>query len=310
MLFTITLNPAIDREYVVPAIEFDTVLRASGSHVDLGGKGFNVSRMVQSLGGHSTALGFIGGKSGEYLQEGLEALGIQTRFVWVPGETRTNIHIIPAGYHTYLKINEPGPEIPLSAQTELVDNVRSLAGPGQWWVLAGSLAPGVPENYYAVLIDTIHSAGGRTILDTSGAALAAGCRAGAYLVKPNEHEASKLTGIQITDQATAVEAAHKILTLGPKSIILSLGKAGAVFADAAATWYARSPEIVEGNPVGAGDSLVGGTVWALGQGLPGEEALRWGIACGAATASQPGTTVGTLSQVQDLLSHVQLNRLT
>ena len=80
-IYTLTLNPAVDRELTVPDIEFDTVLRASAWRIDFGGKGFNVSRMLKSLGSPSTALGFAGGKSGELLKDGLEALGIGTDFV-------------------------------------------------------------------------------------------------------------------------------------------------------------------------------------------------------------------------------------
>ena len=108
MLYTVTLNPAVDRELTVPAIEFDSVLRASASQVDFGGKGFNVSRVLKSLGAASTTLGFAGGKSGELLRDGLHSLGIETDFVWIDGETRTNVSIVSTTQKRYVKANEPG----------------------------------------------------------------------------------------------------------------------------------------------------------------------------------------------------------
>src|SRR6266851_862152 len=109
MIYTLTLNPAVDRELTVPALEYNAVLRASESRVDFGGKGFNVSRLLKSLGATSTAVGFLGGRSGELLQDGLQELGIGADFVWVSGETRTNISIVTETHNHYIKVNEKGP---------------------------------------------------------------------------------------------------------------------------------------------------------------------------------------------------------
>jgi fructose-1-phosphate kinase PfkB-like protein len=128
MIYTLTLNPAVDRELTVPAITYDTVLRAAQSQVDFGGKGFNVSRLLMGLGSASTAVGFLGGKTGEILQEGLQSLGIGTDFVWISGETRTNISIVtPTGGH-YIKVNEKGPVIAPEKQQELLVKIGA-AGP-------------------------------------------------------------------------------------------------------------------------------------------------------------------------------------
>ena len=101
MIYTVTLNPAVDRELLVPEIEFDSVLRASESRVDYGGKGFNFSRMLMSLGVSSAAIGFAGGRSGELLRDGLHSVGIQTDFVWIEGETRTNVNIVSQAQNQY-----------------------------------------------------------------------------------------------------------------------------------------------------------------------------------------------------------------
>lgn len=306
MIYTVTLNPAVDRQLLVPEIQFDSVLRAIDCQVDFGGKGFNVSRMLQSLGTPSCTLGFVGGKSGEFLQEGLNALGIQTDFVWVKGETRTNISIVTPHRDHHIKVNEPGPAISLENQQELLNRVQKRVQPHDWWILAGSLPPGVPDAIYGDMIRIIEAGGAHSILDSSGAALDLGCRAGAFLVKPNGYEAEMLTGIAIHTPLDAVRAAAKIRQMGVANVVISLGKEGAVLSNSQQSWLVRSPKIEESNPIGAGDSLVGGLVWALYAGRSMQEALCWGAACGAATASLEGTRVGDRRLVEKLCQQIEV----
>jgi len=310
MIYTVTLNPAVDKELVVPEIAFDSVLRAGVTRVDFGGKGFNVSRMLQALGAESTALGFAGGKSGDLLRDGLATLGIGTDFVQVSGETRTNVSVVTEPASHYLKVNEPGPTISASELDELRRKVRALSREGDWWVLAGSLPPGVPTAVYADLITDIQAAGGQVILDTSGEALGLGCQARPFLAKPNDVEVHQLTGLPVNNPAEIAAAAQAVQASGVGHVVVSLGKAGALLVDETAVWQAASPKIQERNPIGAGDSMVGGLVFALSQGYAVAEALRWGIACGAATASLPGTAVGTRPLVEELLPQVTLRDVT
>lgn len=308
MIYTVTLNPAVDRELTVPAIKFDSVLRATACRVDFGGKGFNVSRMLRALGAESVALGFAGGRSGELLRDGLEGLGIATDFVWVAGETRTNVSIVTEAHDHYVKVNEPGPTISPAEGIALVQQVRRLARAGDWWVLAGSLPPGVPASIYMQLIGDVQTAGARVILDTSGDALRDGCAARPFLAKPNDLEINKLTGLPVDSTSEIAAAAQAMQHSGVANVVVSLGKKGALLAGAENVWLAASPQIQEKNPIGAGDSMVGGLVWGLSQGLPLPEALRWGIACGAATASMSGTAVGSRELVKSLAAQVTVNR--
>ena len=309
MIFTVTLNPAVDRELTVDSIAFDTVLRASDWQVDCGGKGFNVARMLKSLGVASTALGFAAGKTGELLEKRLQALGIETDFTWVEGETRTNVSIISSDNGRYVKVNEPGPTIADEHLVRLKEKIKARARSGDWWVVAGSLPPGVPAEFYGEIIEIIHSVGAKVFLDTSSEALRRSCSAGPLLVKPNAEEAHELTGLPVGDTREIAEAGTAICTMGPANVIVSLGKDGALLVNGNDVWKAASPKITEKNPIGAGDSMVAGIVWGLSEGAKLSEALRRGIACGAATASQNGTAVGSLSQVKELLQKVQLEKL-
>jgi fructose-1-phosphate kinase PfkB-like protein len=125
-------------------------------------------------------------------------------------------------------------------------------------------------------------------------------------VKPNDVEAQKLTGLPAGSVPELVTAAAAIRDMGAANVAVSLGKKGALLASEGQAWLMSSPVIEERNPIGAGDSLVGGLVWGLDEGFSLPDALRWGIACGAATASQSGTAVGTRSQVEELVDQVRV----
>ncbi|MGB1249366.1 MAG: 1-phosphofructokinase [Candidatus Promineifilaceae bacterium] len=298
MIYTVTLNPAIDREVSVPSIEFDAVLRATGSRVDCGGKGFNVSRMVAQLGGTSVALGFVGGRSGQFLQDRMNALGIKTDFVQVDDETRTNVSIVTADGR-YIKVNEKGGRVSAEARQQFLDQVQRLAAPNDWWVLAGSLPPDISADFYAQLTTILTQAGANVILDASGESLRLGCAAGPFLIKPNHIEAEQLTG-----DADPVNAAHKLQQMGVQNIVISQGAAGALLIDSSDSHHVPTPKIQERNPIGAGDAMVGGIVWGLQNNLSLRESLRWGIACGSMAASLDGTAFGNRTEVETLLASI------
>jgi 1-phosphofructokinase family hexose kinase len=309
MIYTLTLNPAVDREYTVTSLAFDSVARATSSRIDFGGKGFNVSRLLTGMMTASTALGFLGGNNGRFLETGLKCLGIDSDFVWVAGETRTNTSIVTQSSDHYIKVNEKGPFVDEGKQKELLDKISSLAKPGDWWVLAGSLPPGIDDDFYARLVNCINDHQARAILDTSGEALRFGCTANPYLVKPNLEEAGVLTGLALKTTEEAASAAALICKLGVQNVVISMGKAGALLHNHECTCLAHSPKVKERNPIAAGDSLVGGLVWALMHGYDLREALGWGVASGAATASLDGTEVGTRPLIEELYLQVQYERI-
>ena len=309
MIYTLTLNPAVDRELTVPSMEFDSVLRASEARVDFGGKGFNVSRLLKGMNEASAAVGFLGGNAGELLEKGLQSLGIGTDFVWVSEETRTNVSIVTQSHDHYIKVNEKGPLVDEAKQKELLDKIDSLAKQGDWWVLAGSLPPGVGNDIYAKVVHVLNRHESNAILDTSGESLKLGCTEKPYLVKPNAEEAHGLTGLPMNTTAEIAVGAAEIRRMGAQNVVVSMGKAGALLHTAEGSWLTHTPKIQEKNPIGAGDSMVGGLVWALTQGIALKEALGWGVASGAATASLPGTEVGSRPLIEQLFSQVRYERL-
>jgi 1-phosphofructokinase family hexose kinase len=309
VIYTVTLNPTLDRSLTVAEIVFNDVLRASQVRLDWGGKGLNVSRALKALGSESVALGFSGGATGKQLEDGLHALGIPTRFTPVANETRSTVFIAESDSERHIKVNEIGPTIQAGELEALVKQVADTVQPGDYWTLNGSLPPGVAADVYARLIHLIQGRGARACLDTSGEALRLGCRARPYLVKPNRVEAESIYGAAITAEADARAAAQTFLDLGVSLVALSLGADGLLLSSSSAAAWARPPQVTIQGPTGAGDALLAGLLCALSKDLPFEDTARWGAACGTAAALLPGTAVGTLTEVETLLPAVQVFKL-
>jgi 1-phosphofructokinase len=307
MVVTVTLNPALDRTLTVPRIAFGEVMRATAVHIDWGGKGFNVSRTLRALGAESVAMGFVGGATGQVLARGLASLGIATDFVHIAGETRTNVVIADA--ERYVKANEAGPTVQAEEVAAFLDRVRGRVAPGDIWVFSGSLPPGAPLDLYARLIDVVQAGGARALLDTSGEPLRLGCEAVPYLVKPNLAEAQEATGRAVARDGDALAAAGFFLRQGVELAALSFGADGLLLASAQRAILARPPRVRVRNPVGAGDALLAGIAWALERGAPLEEMVRWGVACGTASAVREGVGVIARAEVEALYEEVSVERM-
>jgi len=304
MIYTITLNPALDKEYTVPELLTNKVLRSLSIQIDYGGKGFNVSRTLASFGTANVAVGFIGGATGETLRDGLEGMGIRTDFVEVSGKTRTNVSVVSSKDEQYIKVNEPGPTISQEERNKLINKIRGLVQPGDWWVMAGSLPPGIKNDMYAQIISLINAGGAKAILDTSGMPLKLGCSAGPFLIKPNIEEAAQATGLTSDTHANLNKMIEVMHNLGVINIILSAGKEGAILSNGERQWVGTPPTIEEKNPTGAGDAMLAAVVYKLEKGDPILNAFIWGIASGSAAASQPGTGMASRSTVEKLLQEV------
>jgi 1-phosphofructokinase family hexose kinase len=300
VIFTVTLNPSLDRSLTVPRITFGGVLRATASRQDWGGKGFNVSRALQALGAESVAMGLVGGPTGQVLERGLGEMGIATDLVPIAGETRTNLVVAEAEGERYVKVNEPGPALHEDELAVFLERVRARICRGDLWILSGSLPPGVDSGLYAELVRLVQDRGARALLDASGEPLSLGCAAGPCLVKPNAVEAAEMTGLQIQTDSDALAAACAFLRHGVEYVALSMGAEGLLLASAERVVRARPPRVQARNPVGAGDALLAGLAWALEGELALEEMACWGAAAGTAAAMHEGVSTGTRAEIAAL----------
>jgi 1-phosphofructokinase family hexose kinase len=313
-IFTVTLNPGLDRTLTVDTLRENSVLRAQSSRLDWGGKGFNVARALHALGISSTALGFVGGFTGQMLVQGLTDLGIAGDFVTVQGETRTNTVFEEAaceagGSGRYFKVNEAGPPVRDADLAALHARVAAHLTPGSRWALCGSLPPGAPHDTYARLIRQIHAGGGIVYLDAAGDALRAGLTAAPDWVKPNAEEAAELSGTPVDNLAQAQRAAQALRDGGAQAVALSLGAAGLLLVSAQSACHAQPPRITPQTVVGVGDALLAGLLDAHRQQLGPQTSARWAVACGTAAAMTPGVGVGSLAQVQQVAAQVHVTSL-
>jgi 1-phosphofructokinase family hexose kinase len=303
-IYTLTLNPGLDRTLTVPSLRDNAVLRATTSRLDWGGKGLNVSRALHALGETNTALGIVGGFTGQMLAQGLHDLGIVTDFIQIAAETRTNTVIQEARSERYIKVNEAGPTIEPRTLEMLHERVAAHVSMGSYWALCGSLPPGVPPAFYGELIAKIQSRGGIACLDTSGEALRLGIQAAPFLVKPNADEATEVTGIPISDLPSAQRAAAHFFDHGVTLVALSLGERGLLLTTPDSTIHISPPRVTVQTLVGVGDALLAGLIYGLSHKLPLPDVARWGVAAGTAAAMTPGVGVGNREEIARLIAQM------
>lgn len=306
---TVTPNPNLDRTLTVPDVRLDEVLRATESRVDPGGKGFNVSRALKGLGMESLAIAFLGGADGERLGALLAGHGVTPRAVPIADDTRTCYVVTDAAGSRHLKVNERGPFVAESEAAALFAAVAEEAQPDDLWVLAGSLARGLPDDFYERMVRLLRTRGARSVLDAGGEAMRLGLRALPFMIKPNALEAGELLSASVRTPAEAAVAAARLCDAGVEIVAISLGAEGLVLARGGELVHALPPLVQVHNAVGAGDATVAGMLWALAQGLSLIEMARWGAACGTTAAMRPGTDFGVLADVQAVATEVRVEPL-
>jgi 1-phosphofructokinase family hexose kinase len=286
MLLVFTPNPAIDRVLFVPGFRTAEVCRVSKRSDGAGGKGLNVVRVARTLGVPARVCGPLGGDTGRVVAALAAAEGLDCEWHWlVEGETRICVLVTDAEAHDTLTINEPGPQISAAAWERLAQHTLNAARAATIVASSGSLPPGVAVEQFVSLLQRIERP---VYLDTSGAALGAALDMPLAMLKVNAHELGAALGAALDTPEEAAAAAEQVRERGPHTVIVTLGKQGAVAAGASGIWWARPPSVAPISPVGSGDAVLAGVTAALLDGEPLGEALRLGVACGAANVLVPG----------------------
>ncbi|MFW6292736.1 MAG: 1-phosphofructokinase family hexose kinase [Spirochaetota bacterium] len=289
-IVTVTANPAVDRSAVVDQVQIDVKLRMHSVQRDAGGGGINVSRAISRLGGASRALFVCGGVEGTILEELLAQEQIDAAPTRIAGAIRENLTVVEESSDKQYRFGMPGPELSADELERFEAAVRDAMQPGAWIVASGSLPPGVPTDFYARLSARAGENDCRFVVDTSGDALAAAVREGAFLIKPNLRELASLSGVAELEDPDIREAARELVR-GERiaNVVVSLGSAGALLVTGEGIARFSAPTVSVSSRIGAGDSMIGGIVGALARGSTMVEAVRWGVAAGAAAVMTPGT---------------------
>ncbi len=307
MIHTVTVNPALDLTYRIPAIKFDDTIRAAKVYRAAGGKGINVSRVVARLGHATVAMGFAGGRAGDEVEELLREERVRTWFTRQQAATRTNV-ILQDDEGRQVRVSGPG-ATPSAEEVELLKgSIFELRAP-DFLVLSGSLLKGMDEHFYCDLIDRAHREGIKVAADADSEQLKRMVEAGAQIIKPNRFELARLVGREVDSDDEVVTASREALTKGVRVVLASLGGDGAILVSEREVWKATPPKVEVDSAVGAGDSMLAGALVARAEGANWADVLRLGVACGTATATTPGTELCHFETVKRILPQVELRRL-
>lgn len=284
MIYTLTFNPALDYVMDVDHVSFGGVNRSRGEKIFFGGKGVNVSLVLGELGVMSTALGFIGGFTGDALEMELRNRGVKTDFCRLRyGMTRINVKL-RGGEVT--EINGAGPLIGEDDMSGLYGKLDSLKV-GDTLVIAGSIPSSLPRDTYERIMERLSGRGIRFAVDAEGELLTNSLKYRPFLIKPNVHELSAIEGRELNDKEEILASASRLKADGAENVLVSLGGDGALLLDRDGVSHFRPAfKGIVRNTVGAGDSMLAGFLSAADEGF--ERALFVGTAAGGATAFSDG----------------------
>lgn len=300
MILTVTFNPCVDHTLVVNGLHPHDTNRVERTETDAGGKGCNLSRIVAELGGETVATGFLGGDTGRYVASVLDRQGVVNDFIWIDGETRTNFSVEDGSGKPPTTFNSRGPAVSSDDWNSLVEHVKRLAKEASWVAIGGSLPPGLAADHVAELVEVVRSSPAKVLVDADGAPMRAALVRKPDLIKPNASEAERLVGFPVTSVEQAIEAGKQLRSQTEGLVIVSMGAEGAVLVEES-IWVGVTPYVASVSTIGSGDSMLGGFLWALERGDPVDQAFRWGLAAGAATAMTDGSGIGRQEVIERLL---------
>lgn len=300
-IITLTVNPTIDKSTHLKGLVPEQKIRCEAPRYDAGGGGINVSKAISRLGGTSLALFTAGGFTGKLLEELINKEGISSKTIAVEAWTRENFIAVDDNTNSQYRFGFPGGKISSEEAQNILNSISNLDT--QFLVVSGSLNEGLSDDFYQEIAKKTKA---KLIVDTSGEALKKVLKTGAFLIKPNVGELAKLVGREQLELNEINEAAKQIIADGGAEIVVvSLGPQGAALVTKDSYEYVPAPNVAKKSTVGAGDSMVGGMVWALSQNKSLKEVIRWGVACGSAATMNEGTQLFKLEDAQRLFQWLQ-----
>lgn len=309
MIITVTMNPAIDKTVDIDELVHGGLNRIKRVEYDAGGKGINVSKTIRELGGSSIATGFLGGNNGKTIANVLKDKEIETDFIWVEGETRTNTKVFEEN-GALTELNEPGPVITEEKIAELMSKLEGYAGEDTLFVLSGSIPAGVEKDVYGKIIRLVHEKGSTVLLDADGELFRRALEAGPDIIKPNRVELEEYAGMDYrASEEELLKIAGKFVDQGIGTVAVSMGKSGAMFL--LGDYKAKCPalSVKAHSTVGAGDAMVAALAYAWNEKLNEEETIKMCMAVSAGAVTTIGTKPPTRELVDTLKEQVVIEKL-
>lgn len=309
MIVTVTLNPAIDEEYVVPEFVPGGWFRATTTDRSPGGKGINVSLVLKQLGYDSAAMGFLAGFNGEYVRDSLKRLGLTTNFVHIKGETRTNVYIVDEVGHVETGIVEAGPYVKEEALARFMAYYRRLLKRADCILFGGSLPPGVPQGIYRDLIVLARGEGVPTFIDAAGAPLMAGLEGAPTVAKVDHRFMSRLAGVRLSSLDNLIEVVSGLHDRGVEWAVTSYRNYGNVFSTPKGIYLGEYDRKGLVSLFGSDDALMAGLALARTEKMDVEEAIRFSLACAWENSLHVEKGCRSREAVEELVDRVHIEKL-
>ncbi|MFY9284306.1 MAG: 1-phosphofructokinase [Miniphocaeibacter sp.] len=300
MIYTTTLNPSID--YIVKVLNFKEG-ETNRSHYEMkipGGKGIMVSKLLNNLGINSHNIGFVGGFTGDFIEKSLKEIGIGTDFTKIKDDSRINVKLKTK---IETEINAKGPKIRPEEENDFFGKIKNIKE-DDLVVLSGSIPNSLSNDFYERIVVELNKKNIQFIIDTTGKKLLRVLKYKPFLIKPNKKELEDLFDVEVNSLEEIIIYGKKLLDLGAKNVIVSLGAQGAVFVNKFMSIYAPAIKGKLVNSVGAGDSMVGGFIFGIENELSVEESFKWAVASGTATAFSED--IGSRKFIEEMYSKVTL----
>ncbi len=315
LILTITMNPTVDRVYIIDNFIQGNIYRADNVSVTAGGKGLNVAKVARILGENVAAGGLIGGDTGNYIKKSIKSIGIKDSFVQIKDETRTCVNITDSIADKSTEILELGPDVGEDEYLRFIEDFKSIINKYNVIVISGSLPRGLSSNTYAELINIANSFGKKVIFDSSGVSFREGIISKPFMVKPNRDEIKEFLetdSIKDNESITLeslIGALHKMSDMGIELPVISLGKDGCIAKVEGEIYKYDAPEVDVVNTVGSGDSFVAGCAVSISRGENYKDAIRLGMACGIANTQFKETGMVSTELVNKFYGLVKVRRV-
>jgi 6-phosphofructokinase 2 len=302
-IVTLTINPSLDKSTHFTGLIAEQKIRCEKPRYDAGGGGINVSKAIAKLGGKSNCIFTSGGSSGEMLEDLIKNENLESCVIKTKNWTRENFIAFENKTKAQYRFGFPGNEFSENEKDEILKTIKELKT--DYLVISGSLNEGLATNFYQKIAEIAKESNIKVIVDTSGEALQKVLETGVYLIKPNIGELAKLIGVERLELPEVEKAAKKLIeNKSAEIIVVSLGADGAILVTKDETHLVKAPKVEKKSTVGAGDSMVGGMVWALSQNKSLKEVIQIGVCCGTAATMNEGTQLFKTEDVMRLLKDI------
>jgi len=309
MIYTVTLNPAVDKLYVIDSLTPYEVMRVKEVNNTAGGKGMNVARVAALAGEKTTAMGFVGGHNGVLFESFITEKNIKSKFTKIDGETRCCINARDIATNHSTEFLEPGCPVSEKNLEQFLKDFETSIDDASVITISGSTPVGTPDDFYSKLVKIAKSKGKKIILDTSGNSLINSISSKPTMIKPNSDEIKQLLNVDINSREELIEAAEKLHEGGIEIVVVSLGKEGALIVCNEGVFQGITPDIPVVNTVGCGDSMVAGFAVGMARGYSIQETIKFAVAVSTANALTRETGSFKRDDLEKLLYQVSVKTL-